>query len=146
MDGGLGIRLSLRLPALLVAVVLTSVPVFAQVAEIQAILIDGVAQTEVTDVTRLEIKRIEDARLESGSVGTKLFTGDEVRTGAGVVVSIIFTGHNSRIEVFVQDKSRAAIGSLFSYYGRYLIRGLGIFDTQTSYARLEARYGISNRC
>jgi len=111
------------------------------VADIQAILIGGEARTEAASVAELRIRRADTGKVEVGKVGTRLVFGDEIKTGADVEVSLIFTRPNTedRIEVFMLQNSHAAVSSLFSFYGSFIVSGWGIFDTKTRYVRLGKR-------
>ncbi|HUR99714.1 MAG TPA: metallophosphoesterase [Pyrinomonadaceae bacterium] len=116
-------------------------PPDGQVADIQAILVGGEAQTEAANLAQVEIKHGATGKTEVGRVGMRLVVGDEITTGGDAEVSLIFSKPNSdqRIEVFVLQRSKAAISSLYSFYGSFLISGWGIFDTRTRYVRLGKR-------
>lgn len=110
-------------------------------AEIAAILINNDPRTEAGDTAQIEVKRAADGKLEVGRVGMQLFANDEIKTGEGVEVSLVFTKPNSedRVEVLVHEKAKARISSIFAYYGSFFLTGLGIFDTKTNYVRLGKR-------
>ncbi len=111
------------------------------VADIQAILVGGEPRSAPVSIDQLAIKRAAGGPPEAGQLGMRLVKGDTIKTGIGVEVNLVFTNPNNdeRIEVFVLEKSKASISSLFGYYGSFWISGWGLFDTKTQYVRLGKR-------
>ena len=109
------------------------------VAQIQSILING-APVDTPTVEQLEVKRASGTT-EPGRVGLQLFKDDEVKTGALVEINVVYEKPDTdyHVQVGMQENSRARIGSLWSYFGRFLISGWGSFDTQTQEVRLGKR-------
>ena len=109
------------------------------VAQIQTILLDGAIVNDAI-VDRIQLKRA-NGTTEPAKIGALLFEKDEITTGQGVSVNLRFTKANSedQIDVQVQEKSSARIGSLYTLFGRFFISGWGTFDTKTSYVRLGKR-------
>ena len=111
------------------------------IVDVLAILVGGEAQTEPVDVSQAAVRRAINGNVEPAQAGMRLLVGDEIKTGPGVEVSLVFTKPNSleRIEVFVLENSKAGISSLFGFYGAFLVSGWGIFDTRSKFVRLGKR-------
>src|SRR5687768_5199285 len=90
-------------------------------AQIQVVLVND-APAEVPTIEQVQIKRASGTT-EPGRVGMQLFKDDEVTTGSGVQVSLLFDKANSEDQVQVQmhENSRARIGSFWAYVGRFLV-------------------------
>ena len=106
-------------------------------AQIQVVMVND-APNDTPTIEQLEIKRAVDAIREPGRIGMQLFNGDEVTTGTGVEVSLLYTtsAPETHVQVLMQEKSHARIDSLWAYVGKFLISGWGAFDTKTQNVRL----------
>lgn len=75
------------------------------------------------------------------STGMPLFAGDEVSTGAGVKLTILFLDEAAETnnEVSLDQHTRVQLGSLFTWLGKVVVTVKGAFETKTTRARWGVR-------
>jgi tetratricopeptide (TPR) repeat protein len=111
------------------------------IARVQAILING-NSADAPTAEQLRLKRANSSGTELVKVGTPLFKDDEMWTGRGVEASLAFeNAADTEYHVLVsfKENSHGRIGSLWAFFGKFLVSGWGTFDTQTQVVRLGKR-------
>ena len=108
------------------------------VALMKAILINGDPREDANDT---QVLVIHNGVSQPVSTGMPLFAGDEVSTGGGVKVTVLYLENSAETdnEVSLDENTRVQVGSLYSWLGRVIISVRGAFETKTARARWSVR-------
>ena len=108
------------------------------VAVLKTILINGNVSF---DANESQVLVMSAGSSQPVTTGMPLSAGDEVSTGFGVKVTILFLENSAETdnEVSLDQNSRVQVGSLFSWLGRVVVSVKGAFETKTTRARWSVR-------